>query len=141
MNKRAVFCTLMLLSLTICLSSQTVGVFAGPGENPPLPPPTTTCTISGRVVGDRPAYRTHINLFGEGDRKPRLSVRVSNGQYTIPNVPEGSYEVRGKMDNPMTRQTSRGPVGLKVIADDDQAVTCDNGQPVKVNFHIGSSEG
>jgi hypothetical protein len=108
---------------------------------PPKPaPPPTTCTISGRVEGDRPAYGTHINLFVPGERNPRVSVSVVNGQYTIPTVPEGSFEGRGKMDNPMTHQTTRGPVGLKAIALDDQAVTCEKGQPVRVNFKIVSSE-
>jgi hypothetical protein len=131
--------------------SQWAPVNKGPVVGPPIvrsvrtpspapAPRSTTCTISGQVAGDRPAYGTHINLFVPGDRNPRVSVSVINGQYTIPNVPEGSYEVRSKMNNPMTHQTPRGPVGLKAVALGDQAVTCEKGQPVRVNFKIVSSE-
>ena len=124
---------------------------AAPGSNTtsqpkptPEPKPTpqlTVCTISGHVTGDKAVYGTHINLFVPGERKPRVSVSVTNGQYTIPNVPEGSYEVRGKLDNPMTQQTPRGPIGLIAVSDDDQRVTCEKGQPITVNFKIVSSEG
>ena len=124
-----------------------------PGEKPPMNSPEAVvaprpkpapepkvCTISGQVIGDRSVYGTKINLFAPNERNPRVSVSVSNGQYTISNVPEGSYEVRGKMGNPMTHSTSRGPAGLKVVADGDQAVTCVKGQAIRVNFRIVSSE-
>jgi hypothetical protein len=144
-------------SLALCLSSGVygfqqygppVGVYSAPVSNrlaavapPTLEPQPTTCTISGQVAGDKRRYGTHINLFAPGDRNPRVSVSVINGQYRIPNVEAGSYEVRGKMNNRATHQTPRGPVGLKVIAEDDQEVTCQQGQPIRVNFKIVSSEG
>ena len=95
----------------------------------------TLCLNSGAYAS------TIVSVYSAPDRTPRVSVGVMNGRYSIPNVPEGSYEVRGMMSNPMTRMTSRGPAGLKVIADGDQAVTCQQGQPIQVNFRIGSSGG
>jgi len=102
--------------------------------------PAGVCTISGWVQDDRSDYGTRINLFRPGDKNPLLSASVKEGQYTIPNVPEGSYEVRGKMSNPPSHQTPRGPIGLIVVSDGDQAVTCERGQPIRVNFKIVSSE-
>jgi len=107
-------------------------------EQPQLP---TVCTISGRIQDDRSVYGTRINIFRPGDRNPLRTVSVVNGQYTIANVPEGSYEVRGKLSNPMTHETTRGPVGFMLVSDGDQNVTCERGQPIRVNFKVVSSEG
>ena len=105
------------------------------------PQPPSVCTISGRIQGDRSVYGTRINLFRPGGRNPLRSLRVVNGQYTITNVAEGSYEVRGKLSNPMTQQTPRGPIGFMLVSDGDQTVTCEKGQPIRVNFKVVSSEG
>jgi len=112
-------------------------IWKKPGQ-PQLP---TACTISGRIQDDRSVYGTRINIFRPGDRNPLRTVSVVNGQYTIANVPEGSYEVRGKLSNPMTHETTRGPVGFMLVSDGDQNVTCERGQPIRVNFKVVSSEG
>jgi hypothetical protein len=111
-------------------------IWKKPGQQQP-----GVCTITGRVQGDRSVYGTRINLFRSGSSNPLQTVSVMNGQYTIANVAEGSYQVRGKLSNPMTQQTPRGPIGFMLVSDGDQNVTCERGQPIRVNFKVVSSEG
>jgi hypothetical protein len=96
------------------------------------------CTISGRVMADLDKYGTVIRLVRSDNPQMQFSANVSGRQYTIPNVPEGSYRVSGKM----TRYTPpAGSYGLGVFPqrNDSSTVTCENGRVTK-NLEIRSVE-
>jgi hypothetical protein len=104
-------------SLSIYPLSVTVTV-----TNPP-PPPQGFCTIFGKVSNDQREYATMIGIYRVDDsRRAVLTRRVRvGGEYSIPNVPVGEYDVipRGsypgsKMNigpNPRARRIICQPAG------------------------------
>ncbi len=110
------------------------------GEKPSnikLPVP---CSVSGTVKDDRSGYGTRITLYSNGS-PTQFSVGVIGGKYTIANVPEGTYEVRGRGNYPHGTTASGMPTGLGIFAEDTQIMRCSDGQFNPVNFKIGPIEG
>lgn len=96
------------------------------------PPPPGTCTISGRVVDDKPQYQTQLRLVRPDGSAPPLSVAAVNREYKFTNVPEGTYQVTGK---------GNYPNNLGIFSDESTLVTCERDQRVILNFVIRSFEG
>jgi len=95
------------------------------------PPPPGFCTISGRVADDRPPYQTQLRLVRPDGSATPFSVRAVNREYKFTDVPEGTYQVRGK---------GNYPTNLGIFADDNSLVTCRRDERVILNFGIRSFE-
>lgn len=95
------------------------------------PPPPGFCTISGRVADDRPPYQTQLRLVRPDGSATPFSVRAVNREYKFTDVPEGTYQVRGK---------GNYPTNLGIFADDNALVTCRRDERVILNFGIRSFE-
>jgi len=95
------------------------------------PPPPGFCTISGRVADDRPPYQTQLRLVRPDGSATPFSVTAVNKEYKFTNVPEGTYQVRGK---------GNYPTNLGIFADDNSLVTCRRDERVILNFGIRSFE-
>jgi hypothetical protein len=96
------------------------------------PPPPGTCTISGRVADDRPQYQTQLRLVRPDGSATPFSVKAVNREYKFMNVPEGTYQVRGK---------GNYSHGLGIFSDESTLVTCGRDERVILNFVIRSFEG
>jgi hypothetical protein len=78
-------------------------------------------------------YRNVFTLILYRDNvRTELKTKVRGSQYTIPNVPEGTYEIRGS--------GYYEPNKHAIFAEDSQEVTCSNGQANSVNFRIDSGD-
>jgi hypothetical protein len=96
------------------------------------PPPPGFCTISGRVLDDRPQYQTQIRLVRPDGSATSFSMRTINREYRFTNVPEGTYQVRGK---------GNYSNGLGIFSEESSLVTCERDERVILNFAIRSFEG
>lgn len=96
------------------------------------------CSITGQVKNYLPIYVQNgkpvfsILLYRAGSETPLVTVTVTSDRYTIPNVPEGVYEIRGK--------GFYRPNNHAIFADGSQEVTCRNGRANNVNFRIDSGD-
>ena len=95
------------------------------------PPPPGKCTISGRVVDDKPQYQTQLRLVRPDGSATQFSVKVFNRVYRFTDVPEGTYQVRGK---------GNYTNGLGIFSDESSLVTCRRDESVILNFVIRSFE-
>ena len=120
---------LTLLSLFLLFVPSTHPQAAG---NPQQP---VRCTVTGQVKNYLPMYRSvfTITLFRDG-KATLLKTRVVGSRYTIRNVPDGTYEVRGSGWYQPRNQ-------IIVAVGDDREITCTNGTANSVNFQINSGEG
>lgn len=93
-----------------------------------------TCTISGRLDGDRSEYDSRVNLHRAGSETVVAFVPVKDGVYTFENVNAGNYRLVpvGKYPN------DRLSLGPKPRSRD---LTCRRNQRHHVNFAIVSWEG
>jgi hypothetical protein len=121
-------------SLSIYPRSVTVTVTNPPP--PPPPPPQGFCTIFGKVSNDLPEYVTMINIYRPGDLKRAVLTRRvrAGGEFSIPNIPVGEYDVipRGSYPN------SRMNIGPNPRA---RRITCQPAGSHPAYFRIQSNEG
>jgi hypothetical protein len=120
--------------------------FASPNPSPmvapPLPAHTTTtpppppvfCSITGQVKNYDPMYKSVFTLTLRRDGVPtKLETKVTGAQYTISNVPEGTYEIVGSGFYPPNKHAI-------FVDGDSQQVTCSKGRANSVNFRIDSGD-
>ena len=103
---------------------------------PPPPPPQGFCTIFGKVSNDQREYATTIGIYRVGDsRRAVLTKRVRvGGEYSIPNVPVGEYDVTPKGAYPASRMNiGPNPRARRVI--------CQPAGSHPAYFRIQSNEG
>lgn len=112
-----------------------------PATRPPTQPPTpTVCSITGEVKNYKPQYGDTFQLTLHPLGKA-FSTKVTGGRYTISNVPNGTYELRGS-GFVRTGETAGGmPIGLGIYSDESTVVTCKDGSSNSPTFIIRSSEG
>ena len=97
------------------------------------------CTISGTVKNNKPQYQTQITLYINGS-PTQFSTRVRFERYTIQNVPEGVYEVRGKLNNNTATTASGMPTGFDINVVGRKLTTCRDGASNPIDFVIRSRE-
>lgn len=107
-----------------------------PKPTPTPPPPPKFCTLSGEVKNYSPVYGSTFTLilYNSDGSKTQFSTNVTSGHYTIPSVPEGTYELRSAGYYKPTRQ---------IITTDENSrmVTCEGGRSNSITFKIGPGEG
>lgn len=103
---------------------------------PPPPPPQGFCTIFGKVSNDKSEYATTIGIYRPADsRRAVLTRRVRpNGDYSIPNVPVGEYDVIPRGVYP----SSKLDIGPTPRA---QRIVCRPARSHRADFAIRSNEG
>lgn len=100
------------------------------------PPPQGFCTIFGKVSKDKREYATTIGIYRPDDsRRAVLTKRVRvDGEYSIPNVPVGEYDVIPRGLYP----SSRLNIGPNPRA---RRITCQPAGSHRADFTIQSNEG
>lgn len=99
------------------------------------------CTVSGDVQRNLATYKTTITLLRNGSPTP-FSVTITGTKYTIPNVPAGTYEVKGSGKYPRGTLPNGMPSGLDIFAEGTRTLTCgSDGSFNAVNFEIRPIEG
>jgi hypothetical protein len=99
----------------------------------PSNPNGAPCSITGLIKNYRPIYRSAFTLILWRDGKPTgVQIKVTGPRYTIPNVPEGNYELRSK--------GFYRPNSHAIFAEDSREVTCKDGHANRVNFRIDSGD-
>lgn len=103
---------------------------------PPPPPPQGFCTIFGRVSNDQREYATTIGIYRADEPRRALftqKVRVG-GDYSIPRIPVGEYDVIPRGSYP----SSRMDIGPNPRA---RRITCRPAGSHPAYFKIQSNEG
>jgi hypothetical protein len=100
------------------------------------PPPRGFCTISGKVSNDRREYATVIGIYHVDDsRRPVFTRKVPvGGEYSIPNVRVGEYDVIPRGSYPSSKMN----IGPNPRA---RRIVCQPGGSHPANFEIKSNEG
>jgi len=99
------------------------------------PPPPVFCSLTGQVKDYSFIYASTFTLilYRSDGSATQFSTKITGGQYTIPNVPEGTYELRSTGYYKPTKQI--------ITTDGSRSVTCEGGRSNSVTFKIGPGEG
>jgi len=118
------------------LSSYARSVTVTVTSPPPPPLPQGFCTIFGKVSNDLREYATTIGIYRVDDsRRAVLTRRVGlGGEYSIPNVPVGEYDVIPRGSFPSSRMN----IGPNPRA---RRITCQPAGSHPAYFRIQSHEG